>query len=72
MQQEDAGVERECPEYELHDNIGDFVITLMNLACETENFLEEAQQEEVREKVLELYFELRAFWTPTTAWMNIM
>lgn len=52
---------RECPEYELHDNIGDFVITLMNLACETENFLEEAQQGEVREKVLELYFELRAF-----------
>lgn len=52
---------RECPSYELHDNIGDFVITLMNLACETENFLEEVQDGEVRDKVLELYFELRAF-----------
>lgn len=52
---------RECENYVLMEDAGHFVMALMNLSGAMEEYLEDAPQGEVREKVLELYFEVRAF-----------
>ena len=52
---------RECESYEIHENLGNFPITLMNLQAEMEKFLEEVEQTELREQVLELYFAVLRF-----------
>lgn len=52
---------RECPSYEILDNLGGFSITLMNIQAEMEKFLEEAEPGDVRDKVLDLYFAILRF-----------
>lgn len=52
---------RECPSYRLLPHVNELYPLLMGLSGEMENFLEDAPQGEVREKVLELYFAVRAF-----------
>lgn len=52
---------RECETYQILDSVGHFTVPLMNLCGEMEKFLEDVKSGEVRKKVLELYFEVRAF-----------
>lgn len=53
---------RECEgEYRVMENIGSFVLQLMNLLGEIENFLERDQEEQVRKAVLEFSFQVRHF-----------
>lgn len=55
-------LKRECEAFQVWDNIGDFVIPLMRLSAEYEEFLSEALLEpEAKEAVLELYFAVRQF-----------
>lgn len=54
-------LKRECPGYALYSSVSHLVIRLMNVMSETERFLEECRNEEIREKVLDLYFEIRDF-----------
>ena len=55
-------LKRECPGYALYSSVSHLVIRLMNVMSETERFLEECRNEEIREKVLDLYFEIRDFF----------
>lgn len=52
---------RECEDYVLLSGVGNFVLSLMNLSGAMEEYLEEAPQGEAGEKVLDLYFQVRAF-----------
>lgn len=53
---------RECAEeYQVMENISSFVMQLMNLLGEIENFLERDQEEQVRKAVLEFSFPVRHF-----------
>ncbi|MDO5423593.1 MAG: ATP-dependent DNA helicase [Eubacteriales bacterium] len=52
---------RECEDCQLLDSLGAFPISLMNLAGQMEDFLEESQDPELRKKVLDLYFSVRSF-----------
>lgn len=54
-------LKRECTGHALYSSVSHLVIRLMNVMSETERFLEECRQEDIREKVLELYFEIRDF-----------
>mgnify|MGYP002709518503 CR=1 FL=1 len=53
---------RECEGYVIHENIGAFIIPLMSLAGELEDFLEEmSREEELRTKALDFYFQVSCF-----------
>ena len=52
---------RECENFTILPDVGNFVISLLNLSTELECFLEEAGPGEVRDTVLELYFDVRTF-----------
>lgn len=55
-------MKRECEDFKVWDNIGDFVVTLMQLSAEYEDFLKEMVLDyEAKEAVLTLYFEIRRF-----------
>ena len=54
-------LKRECPGHALYSSVSHLVLRLMNVMTEMERFLEECSQEEIREKVLDLYFEIRDF-----------
>ncbi len=55
-------MKRECEDFKVWENIGDFVVTLMRLSAEYEDFLKETILDaEVKEVVLTLYFEIRRF-----------
>lgn len=54
-------LKRECDEFELFDSVGDLVLKLLALSTELEEFLQEHPAFENREKVLELYFDVRNF-----------
>lgn len=54
-------LKRECPGHALYSSVSHLVPRLMNVMTEMERFLEECSQEEIREKVLDLYFEVRDF-----------
>lgn len=55
-------LKRECESFQVWDNIGDFIIPLMRLAAEYEDFLSEAVLDaEAKEAVLNLYFAVRQF-----------
>lgn len=54
-------LKRECPGHALYSSVSHLVLRLMNVMTEIERFLEECSQEEIREKVLDLYFEIRDF-----------
>ena len=54
-------LKRECPGHVLYSSVSHLVIRLMNVMSEVERFLEECRKEEIREQVLDLYFEIRDF-----------
>ena len=55
-------LKRECESFQVWDNVGDFVIPLMRLSAEYEDFLaEHVLEPEVKEAVLDLYFNVRQF-----------
>ena len=55
-------MKRECEDFKVWDNIGDFVVTLIQLSAEYEDFLKETILDaEAKEAVLTLYFEIRRF-----------
>ena len=55
-------MKRECEDFKVWENIGDFIVTLMQLLAEYEDFLKETILDaEAKEAVLTLYFEIRRF-----------
>ncbi|MBP3579601.1 MAG: ATP-dependent DNA helicase [Lachnospiraceae bacterium] len=55
-------LKRECESFQVWDNVGDFVIPLMRLSAEYEDFLaDNVLDAEAKEAVLDLYFALRQF-----------
>lgn len=55
-------LKRECVEFQVWDNIGNFMIPLMRLSSEFEDFLQEQVPDAaVKEQVLNLYFAVRHF-----------
>ena len=55
-------LKRECESFQVWDNVGDFVIPLMRLSVEYEEFLKDAILDpEAKEAVLDLYFDVRRF-----------
>ena len=54
-------MKKECEHYKVLDNISHFGIQLMNVLSETDRYLEECVDKEVRETVLDFYFQVRSF-----------
>nr|WP_317283848.1 ATP-dependent DNA helicase [uncultured Sellimonas sp.] len=54
-------LKRECDGYAVYSGVSHIVIRLMHVMTEMERFLEECHKEEIREKVLDLYFQIRDF-----------
>lgn len=54
-------MKKECENYKMLDNISHFGIQLMNVLSETDRYLEECVDKEVRETVLDFYFQVRSF-----------
>lgn len=54
-------LKRECDELEIWENAGELPVHLMRLLAEYEDFLKEHRTFENREKVLQLYFDVRHF-----------
>ena len=54
-------MKKECENYNVLDNISHFGIQLMNVLSETDRYLEECVDKEVRETVLDFYFQVRSF-----------
>ena len=54
-------MKKECENYKVLDNISHFGIRLMNVLSETDRYLEECVDKEVRETVLDFYFQVRSF-----------
>lgn len=55
------GWKRECEAYVIKKNIGEFILPLMSLLGEMEEFLENLSWGEIRTKVLEFYFAVSGF-----------
>jgi len=55
-------LKRECESFQVWDNVGDFVLPLMRLSAEYEDFLADTVLDaEAKESVLDLYFAVRQF-----------
>lgn len=54
-------LKRECENYQILGNVSHIALKLMNLLTEMERFLEESSDDEIREGVLSLYFQVRSF-----------
>ena len=54
-------MKKECENYKVLDNISHFGIQLMNVLSETDRYLEECVDKEVRETVVDFYFQVRSF-----------
>lgn len=54
-------LKKECENYQVLNSVSHFSLKLLNLMAEFERYLEEAQNETVRDAVLNLYFEVRHF-----------
>ena len=54
-------MKKECENYKVLENISHFGIQLMNVLSETDRYLEECVDKEVRETVLDFYFQVRSF-----------
>ena len=54
-------LKRECEDYQILVSVSHIVLKLMNLLTEMERFLEEPSDDELRENVLSLYFQVRSF-----------
>ena len=52
---------RECETYVLHEHIGNFSFSLMNLASELDEFLQSPMEFSGKKEVLDLYFDIRNF-----------
>ena len=54
-------LKRECENYQILNSVSHIALKLMSLFTEMENFLEDCADREKRERVLELYFQIRSF-----------
>lgn len=54
-------LKRECEDYQVLNSVSHIALKLMNLLTEMERFLEEPSGDEIRESVLDLYFQVRSF-----------
>ena len=54
-------MKKECENYKVLDNISHLGIQLMNVLSEADRYLEECVDKEVRETVLDFYFQVRSF-----------
>lgn len=54
-------LKRDCEKYQVLDSVSHIALKLMSLMTETEDFLEECEDENVKKKVREFYFKVRAF-----------
>lgn len=54
-------LKRECDNCEVHENINDFVLHLMRLAGEYEEFMQEFTNYDGKEEALQLYLDIRHF-----------
>ena len=54
-------MKKECENYKVVDNISHLGIQLMNVLSEADRYLEECVDKEVRETVLDFYFQVRSF-----------
>lgn len=54
-------LKRECENYQILNSVSHIVLKLMSLLTEMERFLEDAEGDELRKSILELYFQVRAF-----------
>ena len=52
---------RECETYVLHEHIGNFSFSLMNLASELDEFLQSPMEFSGKKEVLDLYFDIRNY-----------
>lgn len=54
-------LKRECESYQILNSVSHIVLKLMNLMTEMEKFLDESVDDKLRERVLNLYFQVRSF-----------
>ena len=54
-------LKRECEDYQILGSVSHIALKLMNLLTEMERVMEESVDEELREKILNLYFQVRSF-----------
>lgn len=54
-------LKRECEDYTILDSVSHIALKLMNLLSEMENFLERLPDDDKREQVMALYFQIRSF-----------
>ena len=54
-------LKRECEDYQILGSVSHIALILMNLLTEMERVMEEPVDEELREKILNLYFQVRSF-----------
>ena len=54
-------LKRECKDYQILNSVSHIALKLMNLLSEMERFLEEPSDDAIRERVLNLYFQVRSF-----------
>ena len=54
-------LKRECENYQILNSVSHIALKLMNLLTEMENFLDDPLDDELRERVLDLYFQVRTF-----------
>ena len=54
-------LKRECETYRVLDSVSHIALKLMNLLTVMEDYLEEQNDDEKREQVLDLYFQVRSF-----------
>lgn len=52
---------RECGNYEIHKSVSVLALKLLNVMSEMEKVLEFCDNQELREKILDLYFQIRMF-----------
>ncbi len=54
-------LKRECEDFQVLDSVGNVYLKLLGLMTELERFLEESRNEELRQEVLNFYFDVRRF-----------
>lgn len=54
-------MKRECESYQVVESVGHLYLKFMNVMAEVERFLENCENEEMRDKVLDFYFRIRDF-----------
>ena len=54
-------MKKECETYVVHQSVGHFSLSMLNLMVELERFLEECDRQDVKEEILEFYFHVRQY-----------